>query len=244
MARYRTVNEIINQAALEAGLMPSSDPVGDVDEAFVQFRGLLNGCGQELIEINPWQILVKTFEFVTQDGDTGVYPLPSDFNYMIDQTGWDRTNRVMVGGPLSAQDWTYLQGRDLVSQTIYASFRQLEGELYIFPQPPPEGLQISFEYVSRDWLKEADSDETRDEIGAGSNICLLPHQLVTKMLKMKWLQAKGFDFSGAALEFDTILGGRMGKDTGASVLSASNSGRLFPYLDPYRNTGDTGYGGR
>jgi hypothetical protein len=242
MARYQTVNEIINQAAIEAGLMPSNDPVGDVDEAFVQMRGLLNGVGQELIELNDWQILVKTFAFTTADGDTGIYPLPSDFSHMIDQTGWDRTNRVMVGGPLSAQDWTYLQGRDLVSQTIYASFRQLEGELYIFPQPPPEGLQISFEYISRDWLKEADSDETRDNIGAGSNICLLHPQMVTKMLKMKWLQAKGFDASSASIEFETIFGGQIGKDVGAAVLSASNSGRLFPYLDPYRNTGDTGFG--
>jgi len=31
----------------------------------------------------------------------GTYDLPADFNYMIDQTGWDRTNRVSIGGPLS-----------------------------------------------------------------------------------------------------------------------------------------------
>jgi len=55
--------------------------------------------------------------------------------------------------------------------------------------------------------------------------------------------AKGFDFQGAALEFDTLLGSRVGKSEGAAILSASRGSRAFPYLSPYGNTGDTGFGG-
>ena len=246
MSRYLPVDTIINRAALEVGLLPSPNPTTDQDEAFVQLVGLLTGAGQELCELNPWPVLVRRYEINTNpanDGTSGSYDLPDDFNYMIDQTGWDRKNRVAIGGPLSAQDWTYLAGRDLVSQTIYASFRQVDGKIDIYPQPAPEDMLITFEYISRNWLMEqGQTIPNRDDIGAGSDLCVLDPQLTIKFLKLKFLQAKGFDTSAAGLEFDTMLNSRIGKSEGAPVLSASNSTRGFPYLTPYGNTGDTGYG--
>ncbi len=246
MSRYLPVDTIINRAALEVGLLPSPSPTTDQDEAFVQLVGLLTGAGQELCELHPWQVLVRRYEINTNpanDGTSGSYDLPDDFNYMIDQTGWDRKNRVAIGGPLSAQDWTYLAGRDLVSQTIYASFRQVDGKIDIYPQPAPEDMLITFEYISRNWLMEqGQTIPNRDDIGAGSDVCVLDPQLTIKFLKLKFLQAKGFDTSAAGLEFDTMLDSRIGKSEGAPVLSASNSTRGFPYLTPYGNTGDTGYG--
>ena len=244
MARYLPVNDIINRAAVEAGLLPSSDPTSDTDETFIQMVQLLNGAGQEMCELNGWQELTKPYEIITADTDSGTYDLPDDFNYMIDQTGWDRTNRVAIGGPLSAQDWTYLAGRDLVSQTIYASFRQVDGKLDLYPQPPPDGLRLTFEYISRNWLQEQGASEpNRDTVGTGSDICILDPLLMIKFLKLKFLQAKGLDSQAAAMEFDTLLASRIGKSTGAPILSASRGSRAFPYLSPYGNTGDTGFGG-
>ena len=257
MARYLTVDDIINRVALEVGLLTSTSPVTDTDETFIQLVGLFNSSGQELCELNDWQILHRNIDATTNEassntqlgdgGDIGVggeYDLPDDFNYMIDQTGWDRTNRVAIGGPLSPQDWTYLEGRDLVSQSIYASFRQTDGKLLLYPQPAPDGLRLTFEYVGRNWLMEAgQSVPNRDTVGAGSDVCILDPLLSIKFLKLKWLQAKGFDFSGAALEFDTLLTSRIGKSEGAAILSASRGSRAFPYLSPYGNTGDTGFGG-
>jgi hypothetical protein len=245
MARYLSVNDIINRVALEVGLSPSPSPVTDTDEAFVQLVGLLNSSGQELCELNDWQVLTQNYTIDTSvDGVSGTYALPDDFNYMIDQTGWDRGNRVAVGGPLSPQDWTYLAGRDLVSQTIYASFRIMDGKVDIFPQPAPANLELTFEYMSRNWLTEqGQTTPNRDTIGAGSDTCALDPLLSIKFLKLKFLQAKGFDYSAAAMEFDTLLQSRIGKSTGAPILSASRSSRAFPYISPYGNTGDTGYGG-
>jgi hypothetical protein len=246
MARYKSVNDIIKQVAVEVGLLPINNPVASTEEAYVQLVGLLNAAGQELVELHPWQMLTRTYTIQTDSStrnNDGIYDLPSDFNYMIDQTGWDRLNDVAVGGPLSAQDWTYLEGRDLVSSTIYASFRQWEGKIHIFPQPPPEDLHITFEYSSRNWLKDASGDEpNRDEIGEGSDIILLHPLMVTKFCKVKFLQAKGFDATAAAMEFDTVFQGQIGKDTGAPILSASGNGRGYPFLNAWYNVGDTGFG--
>jgi hypothetical protein len=241
MARLSSANAIINRAAVEVGLLKDSNPYGSSDESFIQLSELLNSAGQELVEMHPWQVLVEPFNVTTQESDTGTYDLPDDFSYMIDQTGWDRTNNVQIGGPLSAQDWSYLKGRDLVSQSIYASFRLVDNKFDLFPQPPPDGLNVSFEYISRNWV--APTSNTRaDLITNGNDTVLYEPIMAIKFLKLKFLNAKGFDIGGALAEFELIFNSRTGKDEGAAILNASRTGRTFPYLNGYNNVGDTGFG--
>ncbi len=244
MARYATATDIINRVAVEIGLVPDTDPVGSTDVTFVQLTGLLNAAGQELVEMNAWQALRGVYEFTTADGDTGVYDLPSDFAYMIDQTGWDMSNTVPIGGPLSPQIWSYLLGRDLVSQTIYASFRLVDGTFNLFPQPPPVGVDIRFEYQSRNWVLEAGvAGTTKDQVTAGSDTVLYEPRVIINFLKVKWQDAKGFDSTAARMDFDNIFNGRVGRDKGAPILNAGNGVRWPPYLNAWYNTPDTGYGG-
>ena len=244
MARQETANTIINRAALEVGLSPVNDPVADADPAFKQLTGLLTAAGQELVELHQWQVLSQEFEFTTVvPGDTGSYDLPDDYSYMTDQAGWDKTNNYPLTGPLSAQDWSYLEGRDLVSESIYASFRVTENKLELFPQPPANGIDLRFEYTSRWWVQQAgEANPNADTIVIGTDVVLYEPILAIKFLKVKFLEAKGFDASAARLEFETVFNSRTGKDEGGVILSASSSSRTYPYLNPYRNTGDTGFG--
>jgi hypothetical protein len=244
MARVESANQIINDTAIEVGLIPVQDPYGSIDESFIQLRGLLQGAGREMVDLHAWQMLRNVFEFTTDENSTGTRPLPDDFSRMINQTGWDRTNNVAMGGPLSAQDWSYLDGRDLVSESIYASFRIADGMLDLYPTPPPIGLNIRFEYISRNWVQEAAGDPVvrKDRIGKGTDIVLFEPIMMVKFLKMKFLSAKGFDTMSATQEFENMFGARTGMDEGAPILSAGNNGRAFPYIDTLRNTPDSGYG--
>lgn len=243
MARLSTANDIINRVAVECGLLKDGNPVASNDESFIQLTELLNACGQELVELFPWQTLVKQFQVTTSAADTGDYALPDDFSYMIQQTGWELSNTTPLGGPLSAQDWTYLLGRNLVSDTIYASFRLMDNKFSIFPQNPvPDGLDINFEYISRNWVTEAGSLNPSDYVTDGADFINYEAILVQKFLRLKFLSAKGFDTSGALIEFELMFNSRTGKDRGASILSAGGDLRGYPYLNTYRNTGDSGYG--
>jgi hypothetical protein len=242
VARFESANTIINRAALQVGLVPSTDPVASTDESYIQLVGLLNSVGQELVEMHPWQILEKNFSLTTQNGDSGDYDLPDDFSYMIDQTGWDRTNRVRIGGPLSPQDWSYLEGRDLVSQSIYASFRLVEAKFSIYPQPPPIGLEINFKYINRNWCQATGSMEPQDVILQGSDIVLYEPVLAVKFLKAQFLEAKGFDSTSARAEFENMFLSRTGKDVGAEIINAGNRGAGIPFLNGFYSVPDTGYG--
>ena len=242
MARNYDANSIVNRVAAEVGLTPVANVFTSNDDSFLQLTNLLNSAGQELVEVYPWQHLIGEVAFVTSSSDTGKYELPADFAYMIDQTHWDRSNDVPLSGPLTPQDWTYLLGRDLVSTTIYASFRQVDGQLWLFPQPPPNGLEITFEYMKRNWVADSlNPGAFRDNVASAGDTVLFEPILIIKLLKVKYLSAKGFDSTAAASEFMTMLEVRTGRDKGAQLLNAGGNVRSYPYID-YSNAPDSGYG--
>lgn len=245
VSRFITNNDIINRVAVEVGLTAVTDVFTSDDPAFIQLQYLLTASAQELLEMYPWQILTRNYQRTTVADESGDLPLPADFAYMLDQTGWEQSQNVPLIGPLSAQEWTYLLGRDLVGSTIYASFRFDQNMLRIFPNDPmPAGLDISFEYISRNLFQEvSDPVIYSDTAETATATCLFPPNLITRLLKVKFLEAKGFDSQKALDAFNRAFEAWTGRDKGAPILNAARGRGFFPYLDPYRNVPYTGYGG-
>ena len=57
----------------------------------------------------------------------------------------------------------------------YASFRQVDGKIDIYPQPAPEDMLITFEYIKpKVWLMEQGDRQCLigDDVGAGSDVCV------------------------------------------------------------------------
>lgn len=246
MPQYDTAANIINAAASECGMTAVTDPYASTDPAFIQLRNILTSAGRELIGLNGnagWQRLIKTFTLTTLvPPDTGIYDLPVDFGFMIDQTGWTPTNRLPLGGPLSAQDWTYLVNTNLASSTIYVSFRVAQGKFNILPMPPPTGVIINYEYMSRFWVATAAFPTVlaKDAPTASDDVILYEPILITKFLKLRFLEAKGFDTIAASKQFEVAFMQWTGNDISAPVLSMARM-RTFPYLG-WRNIPETGYG--
>lgn len=245
VSRFISINEIVNRVAVEVGLTPVTDVFSTEDPAFRQLTYLLTTSVQELMEMYPWQILTRTFQKTTVEDEIGILDLPADFAYMIDQTGWERSSNVPLLGPLSAQNWTYILGRDLVNSTIYASFRFDQNKLFIFPQDPmPAGLDINFEYISRNLIEQTATEPVTytDTAEQAGDIPQFPPHLITRFLKAKFLEAKGFDSQKAEDNFWQAFYSWAGKDNSAPILNVSRWMRGYPYLNGYSNLPDTGYG--
>ena len=250
VTRFFTGEKIVNDVAVEVGLDPVVDPFSTTERSMVQLVRLMNIAGRELVDLYPWQVLTREEQFTTPDGGDGIFPLPADFAYMIDQTGWERRENVPLIGPLSPQDWTYLLGRDLVGSTIYASFRFDQNQLFLFPNDPaPADLDVNYEYISYNWVQDGDtvtgSDPLlgdSDELVKPSDVIMYPPLLASRYLKVKWLGAKNLDTTAAMDEFRTAFYSWAGKDNSAQILNAGRQWRGFPYLDMWRNLPDTGYG--
>ncbi len=237
-----TANDILNRVAAEVGLEPVDDPYGSTQQEFKQMTYLMNIAGEELCQIYPWEFLMREHSVQTLSTDSGNYDLPDDYLYMLNQTGWERAENVPLFGPLSPQDWQYLLGRDLVSHTIYASFRIQQGKFTIFPQPPPDGLDIHFEYVSKNWVQDSSSSNFQDKVKVGADTPMFDRTLLSRMIKVKFLEAKGLDTTKPQADLNQSFQMLTSHDKSAPILSAGRTGRGFPYLDGFCSVPDSGYG--
>lgn len=238
-----TANELLTTVLAEVGITPPADPWASSDQHVVQMKTLLQLVGEELCWLGDWEHLNRAHQFTTTGSDTGAYDLPSDYLTMIPQTGWERTNNTPLRGPMSPQEWTYLEGRDYVSHTIYATFRLSSGKFNILPQPVPAGLDINFEYRSRAWVEDPDDAANHiADIGKGGDIVLFDRTLATRYLKLKFQEAKGFDTTKAQDDVNMMFGLVQPADKSSPILSAGRGAGTFPYLDSMRNVRDTGFG--
>ena len=248
MARFQTVGDLINRASLALFGSKAADPFASPDPAFAQLCTLATECGQDLVQAYAWQQLERGIEFTTADGDTGLYPLPDNFGYMIDQTGWQKAGppgAFPLLGPASAQWWAYLEAAEMNNVTIHAWFRVAIGKLQLWPQPPTVGIPIAYKYTSRNWVRDGASTEAapvyKDSVTQSSDVPQFEPVLFLKKLKLAFLQAKGFDTSKAEDEFIAALESWTGKDKAAPVLSLNGPQRGFRFLDQM-NVPETGYG--
>lgn len=250
MARYESVGTIVNRVLPSVGLDPVQDIFTGSNES-KQMAVLATVAGRELLSLFDWEILQREHTIVTAGTDTGKYDLPDDFDRVIDMTGWSRDQRVPLPGSVTPQTWQYLKGRNLVSSTIYMVFREVEGQFWVYPQPPdsnvPAPLTIAFEYISRCFAIDADTVGGgnlvyQDEFKKHGDVCLFTPIVLEKLVKLRFREAKGMDTSAAMQEWQLMFSQATGHDTAGYNLNAAGARSPYPYLDPWRNAPDTGYG--
>jgi hypothetical protein len=146
------------------------------------------------------------------------YPLPLDWLKQIPQTEWDRTNRWPMLGPKSPQEW-----QSYKSGIVYAGprerFRIQSGAFQVSPNPP-NGLTFAYEYMSSAWVID-DNGTYKQSYSADTDTNVFDDSLMVTGLKMRWLQAKGLDYSFAAQEYTQLLALLRAQDKSAPKLSLS-----------------------
>lgn len=219
MALYDTAANVINDAAVELGLGAVSDPYAETDENFVQLRYLLKTLGRELFLRNGWLQGQREHVFVT-DGSAS-YALPADFDRMIDQTGWSRTDMRPVL-PATPQEWQYLQAT-MNGTVLTVIFRPFDLTLKIWPTSST-GVTVAFEYLSRYWIRAtASAAPDKDFPTANDDVIHLDALLAVKGLKLSFLRSKGFDTTAAQGELDSVLdGSKSARSNAAPVLNITH----------------------
>lgn len=235
---YQTAAQIIEDAAVECGLSRPADVYASTDSAIVQMRQLLTTCGQELLTSFEWPHLIREYTITTGLADTGEYTLPSDFGYMIEQTGWNRTDQERLIGGLTPQIWQYLLAQ--TTDPITVSFRMAEGEFWVYPQPPVSGLTIAFEYVTLGWVYDADGVTLQDHPDANSDVIRYNPLMMRQMLKLRFLEARGFETGKAEDRFAATYERVTGRAVSSPVLQMAGGSNLR--LIDFNNVNDRGFG--
>ena len=213
-----TVLWIVQQAMGSLGLPVPTSVVGNSDTVVTQFMFLLNDAGADLTTANQWEELISEWAPTIVAG-TDNYALPSDWACFIDQTQWDRTNHWPLLGPRSASEWQWLKG-GMLSSGPRTRYRVRDGKLWLHPVPASPAPTIVMEYVRTTWIVKTDTTRA-DAVTADTDMPIFDKWLITRMLKLKFLEAKGLDTTAAQSDFMNLFNTITGRDTGAAVVDLS-----------------------
>jgi hypothetical protein len=240
---WDTASTIINDAGIMLGLWSEtvSNPYTSTDLLVVQIRQILKSAGRDLLREFEWSHLRKEYTFTTVNG-TANYSLPSDFQRVVNQSEWNRTTRLPLGGPLMPQGWQFLKALQTVG-TVQFFFR-VDGDSIRMQPTPAQAATVALEYVSNYWVQpDGESAPTASEpTDADDSICL-DSQMMVHRLRRDFLRAKGMDSAAASEDYDRALLRAMGNDGAAPVLSLTRQPlSLFQPLNTNANLPPTGYG--
>jgi len=217
--------------------------VGNTDGTAVQMLALLNREGKELAkrvgQNEGWPILRKEYTFSLVVG-TASYDLPADFGYFINATGWDRSRKWQLVGPVSPSEWQFLKSGYPATGFLYR-FRIMQGQIYFDPTPN-DVSSIAIEYYSKYWATvTGGTTPTKETFTVDTDIPLLDDFLLELGLKWRYLRAKGLDYEQEYRTYEDAVERALGRSTTGRDLSLNSQPGIHRLIDQ-RNVPDTGYG--
>jgi hypothetical protein len=143
IATVQVTNGVVQNVSLGQNTPGAGYLVGDVLSAS---NAQLGGTGA------GFQIIVGTIGIVGTQNQGNILTLTGpDFNFVVNETMWDRTTRRPVFGPKSAAEWQQLSAQQM--QGPWWQFTLRGNQLLFIPAPTP-GDSIYFEWISRYWATD------------------------------------------------------------------------------------------
>lgn len=210
---------IVQNAAARIGINVPNAVFSSLSQEVIQLRALMNQSGIELGKVCQWQNLTKQHGFVTTATAIQVGAVPDDFNWLINDSMWDRTTDRPVIGPLTPQEWQMEKAGPTFTSVVLA-FRFRGNDLLITPSDS-SGDNVYYEYVSKNWAQTA-SGTAISVMTSDTDTAKIPEELITLDLVWRWKKAKGLDYSEEYRTFEIEKEKAISRDGGAKTLNLSH----------------------
>jgi len=239
-SRYETSLSICNQAFIEMGQGGITSLFASADSNVVLLRTLLNSCGRELAMTRPWRHLLKSGSLTAAAAVGplvyGVNALSADFDYPIDATFYNATDDQPLR-PVNEQEW---EGHITSATDPDPSIYRLEGNaLWLYGDAA--GDTITYKYLSRYWVKaDGQAAPNLSASSADSDTIYYHPLLITRLLKLRWREARGMDTVREANDLTSTYAAVAGREQVAPIVTLG-ARRGMKWIDG-SNVPDSGYG--
>lgn len=238
----RTLLQIAIATADELGIQRPSTVAASADQQVQQLLALLNREGKELAAregiSGGWPQLRKERSITTVIG-TASYDFPTDLQYFMNTTGWDRTTKWPLRGPISPQEWQVLKSGTVGSVGLRTRFRIMAGQIYFDPTPTTVET-IVFEYYSDTWC--ASTLGVAQRIWAADNdVPLLPDDCFILGAMWRFRRAKGLDYAQEFAAYEDLVSRELGRSGMAPVVDLGYPQSGVRFIDE-ENIPDQGFG--
>jgi hypothetical protein len=221
-----TLLEVVQQFCLRSGIPVPTTVTGSTDTQVLQIKALLEEEGADLSARGDWESLTNeaTHTTVATESQGAISTLASNgFRHIINQTIWDRTDRLPVIGPINKRQWQALKA--VVMTGPRYQFRIRGGLLMVNPEPVA-GHAWAFEYISKNWIVSADGMSFRSLFAADTDEFLLPDDILLMGLRWRWMREKGLDYSELFATYEMQVKDAVGRDGGKQILYMDDTHQL------------------
>lgn len=210
--------QIVQQFCGRTGLPVPATVYGTTNPQVRQIMALLEEEGQDLRDRGSWEGITcqashTTLALEDQGAITSI--ASNGFNYIKNNTIWDRTTRLPVCGPMSPVDWQILKA--YVVNGPRFRYRLRQGKMLVNPVPPA-GDSWYFEYASVNWILGVDGTTYKEFFTIDTDTILLPDTLVLMGLRWRWKKEKGFEYAEDFATYESQVKDSLGRDGGKAPL--------------------------
>ena len=188
-----------------------------------------------------WPILLKEHTFSTSSG-TAAYALPADFDRLVNETVYNRSDNDIFSGPLTPAEYQ-LQNYGTASSGTTEKFRlkAASNALKFEIDPTPSSTQtIGFEYVSS-YYSQSSGGTGQAAWAADTDTGILDESLFELGLTFRFKQAHGLSYDQDYREYQLELRQAISRQGSSPILSMDDARRLI--VSPYSyNLNDGNYG--
>lgn len=220
----QTILQIVQTACKRIGINSPNTVVTSNDQQVIQLLALLEEEGQEQAARYQWQTLQReaTFTTVATELQSSLAAITTGFDYIVNDTIWNRTLRRPVYGPKSEQDWQQVVANQINGP--FNSFRIKSDGIYFYPAPVA-GQTCAFEYITKHWITTSvggtSATATND-----ADTPLLDDKLLILGLIWRWKAAKGLDYREDYTKYEQKITDMRGRDAGKPRLNL-NGGAVY-----------------
>ena len=209
---------IVQNACDRIGIARPSSVIASTDQQTIRLLGYALQEGKELARKYDWQALTRetTFESTATAVQTsaGSTVVPSDFDRIKDGTFFNRTERREVFGPLSPEEWQYVQAT--TTHSFVEAYRMRSDQILLTPGDT-SGDTLAFEYITKKWVTQAASTATATWT-ADTDTTALNEELITLGVVWRFKAAQGFDYAEEFRTYEMQCANEYMRDGGRRVL--------------------------
>lgn len=208
--------ELVQDAADRIGITRPTSVIGSSDPGARMLLQCAQAEGRELARRHAWQGLTfeKTFVSVASESQTDA--LPSDFDRIVQDTFWNRTQQWPIGGPMTPQDYADLVARGV--NPMHSVFR-IRGNAILLAPAPAAGETMAYEYVSKFWAGTSGSiTPTLAAFSGDTDIPYLDDEIMRLGIVWRYKKGKGFEYGEDFNSYEMAVAQLSGRDGGRKIL--------------------------
>lgn len=170
--------------------------VGNNDPDARLILRLANKIGTALMKKGTFQAIrdERTFSSIAGEEQTGA--LPDDFDHIVDETFWNRSQRKLLSGPVTGVEWQATKAVNRDQQMLIFAYR---GDSILVYPALGDGDDMAFEYISENWCR-SEGGTPQPRFLADTDVPRIDQELLTLGIIFDYYLAEGLPQAAAAQE--------------------------------------------